>query len=1105
MENKFMSTTKFFTNEGSNTLLAKFEGIVKHLNIYYFDALVGYFRASGYFHTRPMIENVKQVRILVGIDVDTLSQKYHTKGLELRFSAEDVRANFEKRIEEDIQKSDYRFDVEKGMLQFVQDVAAGKIQLRAHPDKNIHAKVYIFRELEQHDHGYGRVITGSSNFTDNGLESNFEFNVELRDNADVDFAVDTFEKLWSESIEILPTQATNIRDKTYLKDDFTPYEIYIKFLITYFGSLVNFDPSVVDDMPEGFKRLSYQIDAVNEGFEKLKQHKGFFLADVVGLGKTVVGALIARKFTYANDPFKTRILIIAPPTLISNWKETTRQLGLRNCDFETVGRLRKVKHPEDYHLVIVDEAHKFRSDTTTGFNELQKICKTPCEHASGNIINAENNHKRVILVSATPLNNRPEDIRNLIYLFQDAKQSTLESVYNLQHFFYGLIERYRLVKHLPLDQVKLEVEEIYEQIREAVIKPLSIRRTRTDIERTPAYNDDRLKQGIHFPSIQKPRQVFYELEPKLEELYDRTFELIKDSSKGLSYARYQALKYLIGEKGAQFPRREMISEQLATIMKTLLIKRLDSSFEAFRSSLRNFRNANSAMLKMFANKKIFIAPDLKGKVSDYVLDDHEDELEKLVIEMMEAGENALICTPDDFDAEFERLLQKDQKILEELLAQWEKVSQDPKFEVFLQRLKADFLDEKFNPNQKLVVFSESTITVKYLKAKLEAYPEYKILAVSSENRKDLQAIIKANFDENETDGNKRSDAYNVIIATEVLAEGVNLHRANTIVNYDTPWNSTRLMQRIGRVNRIGSKAPNVYIYNFYPTAKVDQDIDLQKRAFMKIQAFHAALGEDSQIYSNLEEFESYGLFNQQDEEKDRRLDFLMELRDFKRNYPDEFRRIKNIPKRARAGRENADYAQATITYMKKGKRDVFFWMNADAQPQALNFLQAADIFKALAEEKGIAIHELHHEHIQRALHSFDQEMQEEKARKQAVDTTMSVTEQQAINYLKPFIPSNLVNDTEKPALEWALKAIQQQGKFPNLTREIRKYKQEVEKKKKTTASLSNADIVDGLLKVVNSYYKHAFIINGADEAEVAPTETVELNIRPDIIISESFS
>jgi superfamily II DNA/RNA helicase len=511
------------------------------------------------------------------------------------------------------------------------------------------------------------------------------------------------------------------------------------------------------------------------------------------------------------------------------------------------------------------------------------------------------------------------------------------------------------------------------------------------------------------------------------------------------------------------------------------------------------------MLMMFERGKIFIAPDLKGKVSDYILDEQEDELEKLVLDLMEAGENALICTPDDFSDEYLGLLQNDQKILDKLVTDWENVQQDPKWDEFIRQLQGDFLDKNRNPEQKLVVFSESTVTVNYLKEKLTAFPQFKVLAISSSNRKELQPLIRANFDANLTDGTERSDAYNVIISTEVLAEGVNLHRANSIVNYDTPWNSTRLMQRIGRVNRIGSKAPKVFVYNFYPTAKVDKDIDLQKRAFMKIQAFHAALGEDSQIYSNLEEFETYGLFNPQDEEKNREIEFLMELREFRQNHRDEFRRIKNIPKRARTGRQNPDRSGATITFMKKGKRDAFFWINADNEAQTLNFIEAADIFKALAEEKGIALHPNHHDQIQHAIQQFEQEMLESKTRTKAVDTSKSAIEKTAIAFLKPIIPSTLVSEAERPALAWALKAIEVEGKFQNLARDIKKYKQELDKSDKSPSKLSYAQKIDGLVKIVNQYYKHSFAGEIPETDENPLPEKIEHNLRPDIIISESFT
>ena len=165
-----MSNTKFFTNEDKNTLLRKFEGIFQHRNIYYFDALVGFFRASGYFKIRNTLEKVNQIRILVGIDVDYLTAKYANKGSEIRFVADDIRNEFLLQAKEDIQNASYVKKVEEGMKQFLDDIVKGKIQIKAHPSKKIHAKVYIFKEEEKHDHGYGVVITGSSNLSAFGLE-----------------------------------------------------------------------------------------------------------------------------------------------------------------------------------------------------------------------------------------------------------------------------------------------------------------------------------------------------------------------------------------------------------------------------------------------------------------------------------------------------------------------------------------------------------------------------------------------------------------------------------------------------------------------------------------------------------------------------------------------------------------------------------------------------------------------------------------------------------------------------------------------------------------------------------------------------------------------
>ncbi len=250
-------STKFFTNEEGRTLIEKIEGVFQHKKIHFLDVLVGYFRASGYFRVRPFVQKSGKIRILVGINIDRLVQEAWDKGLQFGANPATSRDQFLSALSSDIQKSAYSRPVEEGMIGLVDDIAAEKVEIRIHPSQTIHAKVYIFREETKHAHGYGAVITGSSNLTDNGLERNFEFNVELRDDHDIDFATETFNRLWDEGVPVGPEHVHEVKRQTFLNDSFTPHELFIKFLAEYFGAAIHYDPSVLEDLPSGFKKLSH--------------------------------------------------------------------------------------------------------------------------------------------------------------------------------------------------------------------------------------------------------------------------------------------------------------------------------------------------------------------------------------------------------------------------------------------------------------------------------------------------------------------------------------------------------------------------------------------------------------------------------------------------------------------------------------------------------------------------------------------------------------------------------------------------------------------------------------------------------------------------------
>ena len=959
--------------------------------------------------------------------------------------------------------------------------------MRIHPKQNIHAKIYIFREEVYHPHGYGAVITGSSNLTEAGLEDNFEFNVELRYDDDIKFATETFEKLWEESVEIDLTHIEKIKNESYLNPNFTPYEIYLKFLLEYFGKSIDFDPNSVSDLPKGYKKLSYQIDAVNDGYSKMMRYNGFFLSDVVGLGKTIVAALIAKKFFFSNGfpAHRSRTLVIVPPALKDGWIETLETFKIDNVKVMTNGSLHKLKSPESYDLIIVDEAHKFRSDTASMYTELQKLCKTKTIRFDGSA-----HDKKVILISATPLNNKPEDIANLVYLFQDSKNSTLEEG-NLQRFFREQTDKYKKLKKLKdIEVISDGIKAVYEKIRVKIVEPLTVRRTRADLLGNEAYRKDLEEQGISFPIVKAPQKIFYQLDSNLDALYDRTIEAL---SKKLKYFRYQAIKYLVSSKKKKYPKADMVSIQLAGIMKTLLVKRIDSSFEAFKQSLRRYRDANRVMLDMFGKGTIYIAPNLH--VNELLMADKEDELIKQIDEARYTDPTIEICTPEDFDPQFIKGLQDDGDILEGLVTEWDIITQDPKLEEFVKKLQQELFDNDINHEGKLVIFSESKETTEYLAKELKQRGFSKILTVTSANRSDMMPIIRENFDAN-FNGNKKND-FNIVISTEVLAEGVNLHRANVIVNYDTPWNSTRLMQRIGRVNRIGSTASEVHIYNFFPTTKVNNDIELEKKAKMKLFAFHAALGEDSQIYSTDEQPESFGLFDKTiDEERDEKLCYLMWLRQLKSVNPELIKRISKLPLRARVGRKNKLIPRSTLTFIRNKRRDAFTFVREDGSVEELTFLEAVKEFHARIDEKSIPLHNLHHEQVVRALEIFNQLDNQTKASDKKVNTSQGPNEKKAIAYLDGFIHILEISEQEKELIYKAKLAITT-GRFQQLQRDINKLQSSTK-----NVAIKPVLLLERLIGIITQYPLGSIGLNSNKSTKMTKSGK---EYSPEIIISESFN
>ena len=1098
------SNSHIFTNQNGNTLMKEFEGVLQHNpQIRNLDAVVGFLRASGYFSLRPFLDSINKVRVLIGIDVDKYIAEAARQG-KLFFGAEDdVKQDYLRQIRKDIESSYYRKEIEDGMFQMVQDLLDGKLELRAHPSKKIHAKIYVLYPDDFNQYTQGMVITGSSNLSGNGLgiteERQYEFNVKMTQHEDVQFAKDEFEQLWEEAkgCEITADDLKTSIDRTYLKGEVSPYDLYIKMLMEYFSDRIletdNDDPL---DMPEGYSKYDYQMDAVIEGFQKLVRYDGFFLADVVGLGKTVIATMIAKKFLIENGRDHTKILVVYPPAVEQNWKTTFKDFGIdKYAKFISNGSLSKVLdednynywNADEYDLVLVDEAHKFRSHTTSAFEQLQEICKMP-RIETGNISGYK---KKVMLISATPMNNTPADLYNEILLFQNPRHCTIDGVGNLTAFFAPLIVEFRKLRNNPEADIR-DFKKLAEKVRDRVIKPLTVRRTRTDIEHVPRYNKD--VNG--FPKVERPIESRYELNEHLANLFERAMQTL---DKELTYARYQAIAYLKQDvSNGLYDNAELISRSLAGIRKNGLVKRLESSFYAFQVSINNFRQANQNMLDMFANNKVFIAPDLD--INTMLATMTEEEIEERLNEKAKNNPKNAVFKADDFRPDFIEMLQADQIILEQMCNEWQDISDndDSKFAKFKELLKHELFKIENNPEQKLVVFSESVDTVNYLQRRINR-PD--VLVISSDNRGQQFKTIRENFDANYK--TKLND-YNIILTTDVLAEGVNLHRSNVIVNYDTPWNSTRLMQRIGRVNRIGSVSKHIYNYVFYPSREGNREINLNQIAVSKIQTFHSTFGEDNQIYSQNEILDRSlsKLFDEalKEQKKDfnQEIPYYEELRSLYQTNRREYNRIAKLSLRSRTGRkprmvDGVTLSCDTLVFLKTNFRKVFFIVSGNAEE--ISVLDALRYFKALPDEQPVERIKEHHQHVEKALVKFrairDTEIQQEETAREA-QGNMGAQVSTAISLLTNFMRE--IDDNDLYLKVAQLKTLAERGVITYIAKRLQRMQKDLRRvsgKTRMTHDEALAEIIE-MAKKYAPYYM-------AEEALLNEKET-----DAEIILSESF-
>lgn len=969
-------TSKFITNQGQ-LLSEVINNILPSADQVSF--LVGYFYFSGF---QEIYKNLidKKVDVLVGLDVQksmsNAVMEIHQIQKTVFVSRQKIREDYISSLIQVCNETDIFDSKEKqeAWYVFLDKIKNGSLSIRKtlHPN---HAKLYLFRNREEFNQGGmfpGTVITGSSNLSYPGLTGQHEINVISREAYDFETSKDIFNELWKDAVPIADAEQGDeffkaVTQKIWIGTTPEPYHMFIRVLDELFpeykGDLLRLPYQVSRGK---FINLKYQEDAIRKGLDVIRRHNGAIIADVVGLGKSIIASCIAH-----NLGLQT--IVIAPPHLKSQWEEY-RLLFEFHARVYSSGKIEKAIEDiqgDEEKLILIDEAHKYRNEETQDYARLHKLCQ-------GN---------KVLLLSATPFNNAPQDIFSLIKLFQIPGKSTIRTVENLSIAFTQLVAEYKKLKSsqkTPEEQgepTRLRIRAISEKIRN-ILLPLVVRRSRLDLQEIEEYRKDLEKQKILFPKIHPPKTLEYDL-GNIQNRYISTLRIIapEDPEQGFVGARYKPTEYvkdfkkyrqrIAEDMGVTENLLKQSQRNLAKFIRHLLVRRFESSVAAFQSTLDSIIRSSENIKKYYEHGMVPVykkgnIPDLdslmEAEGDDAMEFAEEIDIEQLLEKHVEKG--LWFIPSSEIKKEFGEIMEKDIHLLEKIRDEWfpsGRIESDPKLAYFMKYLRTELSkpSESNEPKKKIVVFSEFADTVNYLYKELKN--DFRILKYTASDATDeRKKCLRENFDAGLPEEKQRDD-FDILIATDAISEGFNLHRAGIVFNYDIPFNPTRVIQRVGRINRINKKVfDELCIYNFFPTETGEKETRTKQISTLKIALFNALFGADTKILTNDEELEPFlqsqfqSAFGEQEElsPETKYEAIIRQIRNYK---PEILKKARDLPKRSRIRRTVKKLREGVLVFARKGKEYSTQLIPLGADPEILSLADALALFDASASEKGVEV------------------------------------------------------------------------------------------------------------------------------------------------------
>lgn len=831
-----------------------------------------YFTIFAYQELRKELNKIDSLRLLFSMPTFVKDKKDINREFKLSGSYESGLAGdrYEMKLKNELKQS----EIAKECAEWIRK----KVEVRAYDEEHaLPQKMYIMEQNEGED----SYIFGSSDFTSSGLgvvsSNKSEMNTYMKDTASTQTMLDLFNKAWSDNEKVKDVKKALLESLEVVYRENTSEFIYFVTLYNIFKDyLSDLTEEEIVKSKTGFKDsvvwnklYNFQKDGVLGAIDKLEKYNGCILADSVGLGKTFEALAIIKYYELRNN----RVLVLCPKKLRENWvvyrgNRRDNILGEDRLNYDVLNHTdlsRYTGHSgdinleevywENYDLIVIDESHNFRNNNNSKENKETRYSRLL------NQIIKKGVKTRVLMLSATPVNNRMNDLKNQIAFATEGNDKALsaDGIKSIEQTLRKAQMAFN--KWNDLEEEDKSVESLLEMLEVDYFKlldMLTIARSRKHIQKY--YDTTSIGK---FPERLKPINVKADVDTKND--FIKLAELNK-LIKSLNLAIYSPMKYVLPSKVEQYSKKYDTNmgktvfkqtdreESLVHLMRINILKRMESSIHSFAITvLKILKNIEGTLEKINTFEDFIEDFDIEE------LDIEDNRLDGVLI----GSKNVKIHLKDIDKIRWESELEADKVILEKILKEANKITveRDKKL-VELQELIKQKVENPLNKeNKKIIIFTAFADTAKYLYDNISTYildelGLYSALVTGSDNPKTNLKGVKTEFNNILTNFSPRSKErrdkdkpeIDILIATDCISEGQNLQDCDYLINYDIHWNPVRIIQRFGRIDRIGSQNEVIQLVNFWPNMELDEYINLESRVSGRMVMLDmSATGEENII------------------------------------------------------------------------------------------------------------------------------------------------------------------------------------------------------------------------------------------------------------------